>query len=318
MKKIVLSLLAVSMSLSVLAGCGGEETSSAASTSSASSAASSGEGDNTFVVGLDDAFPPMGFRDENNEIVGFDIDMAREVSDRLGLELVLQPIDWNSKEMELAGGKVDCLWNGLTITPEREESMAMSEPYLANSQVIVVREDSGITDKAGVAGKTVGVQTGSSAEEAIAKDEISGTIGELVQIADNVSALSDLKIGRLDAVVLDEVVASYYIAQEGNEGLVILPEKLAAEEYGVAFAKDNTALRDQVQEVLDEMIADGTAAEISTKWFGEDKVLRADASSETAGVSDAAGASDTAGVSEVSGASDAAVETAGASEEAAA
>ena len=89
-----------------------------------------------FVLGLDDSFPPLGFRDKNNEIVGYDIDLAREVASRLGLELVCQPIDWSTKEMELNTGKIDCIWNGLTLTEERKRAMACSEPYLANAQVV--------------------------------------------------------------------------------------------------------------------------------------------------------------------------------------
>ncbi len=170
------------------------------------------EGKTTLVMGLDDSFPPMGFRNDKNEIVGFDVDLAKEVCKRLGLELKLQPIDWAAKELELANGNIDCIWNGLTITPARQEEMTISRPYLANNQVIVVSEKSGIANKASLEGKKVAVQTGSSAEEALAKDAIAEKVAEVVQFADNVSALQDLKTGRIDAVILDEIVARYYIA----------------------------------------------------------------------------------------------------------
>lgn len=170
------------------------------------------EGKTTLIMGLDDSFPPMGYRDENNEIVGFDVDLATEVCRRLGIELVLQPIDWSTKELELANGSIDCIWNGLTITPERQEEMLMSRPYLANNQVIVVVGNA-IKTKADLEGKQVAVQTASSGEEALNKDEISGKVAAIHQYADYVTALQDLKTGRIDAVILDEVVARYYTSK---------------------------------------------------------------------------------------------------------
>ena len=175
------------------------------------------EGKTTFIMGLDDSFPPMGFRDENNEIVGFDIDMAKAVCDKLGVELVLQPINWATKELELSSGKIDCIWNGLTRTAEREEEMLLSRSYLKNNQVIVVNSTSKITDKNELKDKKVGVQTGSSAEEALSKDAISNELNQVVQYDDNVTALQDLKLGRIDAVVLDEVVARYYVSIENSK-----------------------------------------------------------------------------------------------------
>ena len=120
-----------------------------------------------FVLGLDDSFPPMGFRDDNNEIVGYDIDLAKEVSSRLGLKFRAQPISWSAKEQELNTGKIDCIWNGLTITPERLEALAFTKPYLNNAQVVIVRGDSGINSLADLKGKILGVQAGSSAADAI-------------------------------------------------------------------------------------------------------------------------------------------------------
>lgn len=223
-----------------------------------------------FVLGLDDSFPPLGFRNENNEIVGYDIDLAREVASRLGLELVCQPIDWSTKEMELNTGKIDCIWNGLTLTDERKRAMACSEPYLANAQVVVVRNDSGIKSLADLKGKKIGVQAGSSAQEAIdGAKEFKDSLKEIVEFKENVTALNDLEVGNLDGVVMDLVVAGYSIAQ-GKKTLSVLSETLAPEEYGIAFSRKNKALRDKVQETLLKMQADGTVAKISTKWFGSD------------------------------------------------
>ncbi|HBG65889.1 MAG TPA: amino acid ABC transporter substrate-binding protein [Treponema sp.] len=222
------------------------------------------------VLGLDDSFPPLGFRDENNEIVGYDIDLARELARRLGVELVCQPIDWSAKEQELNTFHIDCIWNGFTMTAERREAMAFTKPYLANAQVVVVRSGSGITDLAGLAGKVVGVQAGSSAEEAIEQNAaFKASLRKIVEFKENVTALNDLEIQNLDAVVMDQVVANYSIVQTSRP-YVILPESLASEEYGVAFRKTDIALRDKVQTILEEMQADGTVPAISTKWFGAD------------------------------------------------
>ncbi|MGN0728984.1 amino acid ABC transporter substrate-binding protein [Treponema sp.] len=223
-----------------------------------------------FVLGLDDSFPPLGFRNENNEIVGYDIDLAREVASRMGLELVCQPIDWSAKEMELRSGKIDCIWNGLTLTEKRKAAMACTKPYLVNAQVVVVRAGGSINSLADLSGKKVGVQAGSSAQEAIDGNlEFKKSLKEIVEFKENVTALNDLEMGNLDGVVMDFVVAEYTIAQ-GKKPLVIISESLAPEEYGIAFSKKNAALRDKVQAVLEEMQADGTVSKISIKWFGSD------------------------------------------------
>ncbi|MBP5401934.1 MAG: amino acid ABC transporter substrate-binding protein [Treponema sp.] len=222
-----------------------------------------------FVIGLDDAFPPLGFRDANNEITGYDVDLAREVARRLGKEFVAQPINWSAKEQELQTGKIDCIWNGFTMTPERCEAMAFTKPYLKNAQVVVVKKGKGIATLADLKGKVVGVQAESSAMDAINDTpDFKETLKEIVEFSENVTALNDLEIGNVDAVVLDLVVADYMITQ-GDRPLAILDESLAPEEYGIGFEKSNTALRDQVQKILEEMEADGTVEEISCKWFGK-------------------------------------------------
>ncbi|MCI5522615.1 MAG: amino acid ABC transporter substrate-binding protein [Treponema sp.] len=222
----------------------------------------------SFVLGLDDSFPPLGFRDENNEIVGYDIDLAKEVCKRLGLEFKAQPIDWSAKEQELSTGSITCIWNGFTMTPERTEKMAFTAPYLNNAQVAVVRVDSGIKTLADLAGKKVGVQSESSAIYAIdSLPDFKSSLASLIEFKENVTALNDLEVGNLDAVILDEVVASYKIKTSGKP-LVVIEEPLANEEYGIAFAKGNEALRDKVQAALEEMAKDGTVAKIDEKWFG--------------------------------------------------
>ena len=223
-----------------------------------------------FVLGLDDSFPPMGYRDENGEIVGFDIDCAREVCSRLGVELVTQPIDWNSKEQELATGNIDCIWNGFTRTPEREEMMSFSEAYLRNAQVVVVQDESPYRTLADLSGATIGVQAGSSAQEAI--EDTPGfldSLDEVIEFKENLTALMDLEIGGVDGVVMDLVVANYSIQTSGND-FRVLDETLTEEEYAIGFRKNDITLRDAVNAELEAMAADGTLAGISEAWFGSD------------------------------------------------
>lgn len=223
----------------------------------------------TFTVGFDQDFPPMGFVGEDGEFTGFDLELAAEVAKRLGKEIVYQPIAWDSKDMELESGTIDCIWNGFTMNG-REDSYTWSEPYMKNNQVFVVKADAGISTTADLAGKVVDVQIDSSAEAALNDNqELAGTFGQLVTVADYNTAFMYLQSGSVDAIAMDDVVASYQIEQRQAD-FVVLEETLAAEEYGIGFKKGNEALRDQVQGALEEMAADGTLAEISEKWFGKD------------------------------------------------
>lgn len=229
-------------------------------------------GPKKIVVGLDDNFPPMGFRDESNEIVGFDIDMAKEAAKRAGLEVEFKPIDWSSKEAELNGKRVDVLWNGLTITEKRKENIAFTKPYMENHQIIIVNANSPIKTKADLAGQVVGTQDGSSSVEALEQEEaVLKSFKELKKYGDYVAALMDLKAGRLSAVVVDEVVGRYYIAKKPGE-YTVLADNFGTEEYGVGLRKDDKALLDKLQKALDDMKQDGTSGKISQKWFGAEIV----------------------------------------------
>ena len=226
----------------------------------------------TFILGLDDSFPPMGYQDEAGEIVGFDIDVALEVCVRLGVELVKQPIDWAAKEIELAGGNIDCIWNGMSITPARQESMSMTFPYLNNQMVFYVLKDSGIAALEDLAGKKVAVQSGSYAEEIINGDDcadLKASFADVLSFDDYLTALMDLEMGGVDAVLSDKVVAEFKIAGMGSDK-IIPTVTLEDDEYGVGFRKEDGALRDKVESILLEMKKDGTLGEISAKWFGSD------------------------------------------------
>ena len=223
-----------------------------------------------FILGLDDSFPPMGFRDEKGQIVGFDIDLAREVCSRLGVTLKLQPINWDAKEQELNTGNIDCIWNGLTITPERQKTILFSKPYMNNRQVLVVRANSGYTSLSQLAGKKLGIQAGSSAHDALnSAPEFKAKLAAVVEFDDNMTALMDLEQGGVDVVLMDEIVARFYI-QQRSKNYKVLDEALAGEEYGVGFRKEDQALMEKIEETLIAMAEDGTMAAISERWFGED------------------------------------------------
>lgn len=227
-----------------------------------------------FVVGLDDNFPPMGFVDESGEIVGFDIDLANEVAKRMGVKAVFKPCEWDGIILSLKNKDIDVIWNGLTITEQRQKEIAFSEVYIKNRQIIVVGQDSDINAKADLAGKVVGLQMGSSSEDALNNDaETVATLKEVRQFANNTEALMDLAAGRVDAVVVDEIVGRYYIEKK-PEVYRVLEDNFGQEAYGVGIRMEDESFRAELDKVLNEMKADGTAAEISKKWFGEDIITK--------------------------------------------
>jgi polar amino acid transport system substrate-binding protein len=222
------------------------------------------------ILGLDDSFPPMGFRNENNEIVGYDVDLAKEAARRLGIELVLQPIDWNAKEQELNTKEIDCIWNGFTITEERKQVITYTPPYLKNAQVIVVKSDSPVNALADLAGKTIGLQAGSSSADALDEAaELKASVKDIIEYKDYLTALMDLDVGGVDAILIDLVVANDNINRSGKS-FRILDETLVAEEFGIGFRKGDEALMNKVWDTLLEMAKDGTVAGIATKWLGAD------------------------------------------------
>lgn len=233
-------------------------------------AAADGEG-RQFIVGFDAEFPPYGYKDESGEYAGFDLDLAAEVCKRQGWELVKQPIDWDSKDMELDSGAIDCIWNGFTMNG-REDQYTFSVPYVDNSQVFVVAEDAGIETKSDLAGKAVGVQKDSSALAALEGDEkaLADTFAALNQYADYNTAFMDLEAGAIDALAIDIGVANYQIASRDG-GYVILDgeahkEYLSTEQYGIGFKKGNEELKNTVEATLMEMAEDGTFKQIAEKY----------------------------------------------------
>lgn len=277
-KRFVSAALAAVMALSMTA-CGSSN--SAAETTAADTEAAESQAEETtaeeakttdsgtLIVGFDQDFPPMGFVGDDGEYTGFDLELAQEVAKRLGLEYKAQPIAWDSKDMELESGNIDCIWNGFTMTG-REDDYTWTEPYMANQQVFVVANDSDINSQADLAGKIVEVQADSTAEAALKEaPELTATFKELLTTADYNTAFMDLEQGAVDAIAMDVIVAGYQI-QQRNADFKILDDSLSEEEYGVGFKKGNTELRDKVQSTLEEMAEDGTLQEVSEKWFSKD------------------------------------------------
>lgn len=265
MKKYLALFLTMAMSVGVLAGCGGG-TDETATTDGADTAERT-----TFTVGFDAEYPPYGYKNDAGEYVGFDLDLAQEVCDRNGWELIKQPIDWSSKDMELNSGTVDCLWNGFTMTG-RESEYTFSEPYVDNSIVFVVRQDSDIQTKEDLAGKIVITQAGSSALTALTNTEdndenlaLTASFGSLEQTPDYNSAFMSLETGAVDAIAVDIGVAQYQLTNHSDK-FRQLEEPLSTEQYAIAFKLGNEELRDQVQATLDEMVADGTFDAIAANY----------------------------------------------------
>ena len=281
-KKMLTVLLAAAMTVS-LAGCGSKDADKKdnASVQNTENAKSDNGSDRTqFVVGFDAEFPPYGYMDEDGDYTGFDLELAQEVCDRNGWELVKKPINWDSKDMELESGSIDCIWNGFTMNG-REDDYTFSDPYVDNSIVVVVAKDSDINKLSDLAGKVVDVQADSSGLAALQGDdatdenkELTASFAELQQVADYNTAFMNLESGAVDAVVLDIGVAKYQMSSKGD-AFRMLDEQVSSEQYAIGFKKGNTELSDQVQKTLDEMVKDGTFTTIVNttqiiiyqKWF---------------------------------------------------
>jgi polar amino acid transport system substrate-binding protein len=229
------------------------------------------------VLGFDDTFVPMGFKDENGEYTGFDIDLAKEMEKKLGKKIVFQPIDWSMKETELNNGNIDFIWNGYSVTDERKEKVEFSKEYLNNRQVIITLSDSKINSKEDLNGARVGAQNQSSAVDAIeAEGNIVDTFkdSKIVTFETNNEALMDLEAGRLDAVVADEILAKYYINQRGADKYKVLKDDFGKEAYAVGMRKDDKELVEAFNKAFDELVQEGKAGEISKKWFGDNIIAK--------------------------------------------
>jgi len=229
------------------------------------------------IVGLDDTFVPMGFRNTNNEIVGFDVELAQAVFKEMGLEVKFQPIDWTMKETELYKGAIDVIWNGYTITEERKDKVAFSTPYLENRQVMIVAKNSDIKNKADLVNKKVGVQSSSSGYDALVsdKDVMNIIYGKNpIEYSTYDFAFQDLINGRIDVLIIDEVFGEYYLKSNNLTQFIILEDDFGTESYGVGFRKDDVKLLEQFHLAFETIKTNGTSTEISVRWFNEDKILK--------------------------------------------
>ena len=272
MKKIITFVLA-SILLLALCACGnGAASASPAAATAAPATATAAAETQKLIVGFDPEFPPFGYVAADGSYDGFDLAMAKEVCSRLGWEFEAVPIDWDAKDAELAAGNINCIWNGFTYTG-REDEYTWSDPYVDNKIVVVVKADSGITTLADLAGKTIMAQTGSSAVDAISGNtELSGKVGEVVQLSDYAQGFMELSQGTVDAIAADLGVATYQLSVNKGD-YVILEEPVSSEQYAIGFLKGNTALRDAVNEQLLAIAADGTMMKIAQNYVDEGLVL---------------------------------------------
>jgi ABC-type amino acid transport/signal transduction systems, periplasmic component/domain len=269
-KKISLLLVLVLVMSVFAVGCGSSDKKSADADTSLTDLQKKG----TMVVGIDDQFPPMGFVGDDGKLTGFDVELARLVAEKLGVKAKIQPINWDSKEMELNNGNIDVIWNGYTITADRIKNVEFTKPYLNNEQVLVVANDSTYKTKADLKGKTIGAQTDSSGLAALQADtEFSSTLADIPTYDDYLMALMDLTNSRLDAVAIDKIFIDYTMQQQPGKYRV-LDESLSDEYYGIGCSKGSVALRKAIDKALDELYEDGSIDKLSTKWFGENIVIR--------------------------------------------
>ena len=223
---------------------------------------------NTLVVGLDDSFPPYGYRDENNEIVGLDIDLAKAVEEKLGMDVRFQPISWASKEQEIESGNIDCIWNGFAYSEERAKIMTLSKKYIKGEMYFMLKGNSTIKSQDELVGKKIGVQSGSVQEADLEKSELGKQV-EIVPYADFLTACMDLEIGGIDAVYSSSTYGNYIIESK-NKDYRTIPASGISKASGsvVAFKLGNTELKDKVEGALEELEKEGKLDEISKKWFG--------------------------------------------------
>lgn len=248
-KKLLTGLLTIGMVATLCIGCSSDD-------------------DNTFTVGFDAEYPPYGYMDENGDYTGFDLEVAEEVCKLKGWTLKKQPIAWDSKDNELNSGSIDCIWNGFTING-REDKYEWSVPYVDNSQVIIVKKNSGINSFADLKDKNVGVQAASAALDVLSdtdgQKELANTFKKLMEFADYNTAFVELEAGSIDALAMDIGVAQYQIESRGDN-FIILDEHLNAEKYGVGFKLGNTKLRDEVNEALKTLKENGTFDKLAEKY----------------------------------------------------
>ncbi len=281
---VILALIVGALCISLVAcsdNTGGETTTSSSTTVAGTVPVTQRAQDGKFIVGFDASFPPMGFTKDDGKYDGFDLDLAKAVAQKLGLEYVEKPIEWANKDTALSSGLVDCIWNGFTMSADRIDKYTWTDAYMNNDQVVVVLKSSSYNTLESLADKKCGVQKGSSAIDAIdANPQFKATIKDIIEKPDNTIILTDLNSGVIDFAVMDSVVANY-MNTTSNGKYRILEKVLVSEKFGIGFNLGNTVLRDKVQTALKDLYADGTSKTISNKWFGKDVFINMSATAAT-------------------------------------
>lgn len=278
MKKFIAIFMGTMLLGAFLTACSGGSASASTDSASASGTYSTTLADvqekGELIIGLDDTFAPMGFRDEAGNLVGFDIDLANAVCEQLGVTATFKPIDWDSKELALSSGTIDCVWNGMSITPERQEQMSLSQAYLNNKIVIMTKEGVTVNSKEDLADYQIGIQAGSAALEAVKADDIYNSIqGNLTEYPTYDEVILDMQAGRLDCMIIDEVYGGYKNAKM-DQAFSVSDVNFGDDLYAIGFRKSDTELTQAVNDTLNALIEDGTAAQISNEWFGADIVVK--------------------------------------------
>lgn len=272
-KNFVLSMMVILMlSMLALTGCGGGETAQDVNSDLTGWAYIEDKGE--LVIGLDDTFAPMGFRDEAGELVGFDIDLAGAVGEELGINVKFQPIDWDAKELELSSKRIDCIWNGMSATPERQEKMALTDKYLNNKIIVLAKNDTVKVEKAeDLAKYNVGTQADSAALEVLKANEAYDTFADkLAEYKTYDEVIMDMQAGRIDCMVVDQVLGEYKNSKLKDK-MVLCDYDFGDDFYAIGCRVEDKDVAAKITEALQAVIDSGKAEEISNKWFGRNIVI---------------------------------------------
>ncbi len=278
MKKLLLLLSSMLLLVGMMAGCSSEQ---ASTTNDNTGDESTGwayiQDKGELVIGLDDTFAPMGFRDTDGNLVGFDIDLATAVGEELGIDITFQPIDWDAKDLELSSKRIDCIWNGMSATPERQQSMALTKKYLNNKIIIMTLDDSiEINSVEDLAGLQLATQTDSAALETMQDNEAWETFSaNVTEYPTYDEAILAMQGGRADAIVVDQVLGEYKNANMGGV-MQVANFDFGDDFYAIGCRQGETDVADKLNEAIQALIDNGKAAEISEKWFGTNIVILED------------------------------------------
>lgn len=221
------------------------------------------EGKGSLIIGYT-VYAPMNFTDDEGKFTGFDTELAEAVCAKLNVKPEFVEINWDTKEVELSAKSIDCIWNGLTITDERKQNMAITVPYVKNAQVVVMKADAEYTDTSSLVGKTVCAEAGSAGEETVAGDENLKQAGYVAKDMQT-SCLMEVAAGTADAAVLDLTLANAMTGEGTDYANLAIKDRLAVEDYGVAFRKGSD-LCEKVNAIFAELTADGTMAALAEKY----------------------------------------------------